>query len=617
MFIDFDAVSESDFLTAVLTGRPRIVLDLRLAPRFDLGTLNRRLVFSIFDQIGAQYYDVAGKLEIKSLKDAKLNPALLVPELRLEVFKRMDRLEGPVAILVAAELGTEEYERLLAKHLEPLSELGWELLRIPHTPKTAVDRKRQLVFVSHANPQDNDFALWLVARLSSLGYLVWSDVTDLVGGQKFWDEIEEAIQIHAARVVVCLSRAAQTKEGVLDEISCAIGTERSRGLEGFVVPIRLDDLPYTEVRANLGRKNIIDFSVSWTSGLLELVKAFEQANVPRPVENGPEATSLMASLHGRSTSTVLPEPESVFANWLTEVTIPNELIFLEYSGTSHDPSDVRKQLGRPTFVHYRLLAGFVAPDEAQRNVLPSIRINHRASISTADFLAGRLSDLPGLRPKEARNHLTGLLREAWDSRARAIGLLPYQTAAGTIAWYVPKNLIAQDTVQFLGPEGQRRRKLLVGRSEKRNVFWHFAIEAKPSLQEPWRFVLRPHVIFTEDGQRPLQSNTRMHALRRGFCKSWWNDRWRDLMAAYACWLAAGASQIELPVSDTLSIRLSSRLMELTSPVRLSQGSLRHNTGELESIEPDWVDDPEIDDAELMQGSTASPDEIADSDDDDQ
>ncbi|MHB1565857.1 MAG: toll/interleukin-1 receptor domain-containing protein [Acidiferrobacter sp.] len=43
--------------------------------------------------------------------------------------------------------------------------------------------KRTLIFISHATPEDNDFTLWLGARLASAGYSVWSDVTKLIGGE--------------------------------------------------------------------------------------------------------------------------------------------------------------------------------------------------------------------------------------------------------------------------------------------------------------------------------------------------------------------------------------------------------------------------------------------------
>lgn len=53
---------------------------------------------------------------------------------------------------------------------------------------------RNVVFVSHANPDDNLFARWLSLKLAAMGYSVWSDVTRLLGGEDFWQEIEATIR---------------------------------------------------------------------------------------------------------------------------------------------------------------------------------------------------------------------------------------------------------------------------------------------------------------------------------------------------------------------------------------------------------------------------------------
>ena len=196
---------------------------------------------------------------------------------------------------------------------------------------------RDVVFISHANPEDNEFARWLGASLSTLGYRVWSDVTRLIGGEEFWDDIEEAIRKKSAKVVVCLSRISQTKKGVLDEINCAVGTERSQGLDNFVIPIRLDDLPFSDVRANIGRKNIIDFSENWAAGLRELLKVFARDTVPRPVEDGPSAVTLLAQTQRRSHSRLERQQEPMFANWFALQGLPEVIRFFEFDGEVRTP----------------------------------------------------------------------------------------------------------------------------------------------------------------------------------------------------------------------------------------------------------------------------------------
>jgi len=101
-------------------------------------------------------------------------------------------------------------------------------------------------------------------QLGNAGYEIWSDVIKLIGGELFWDDIEDAIRNHSAKVVVAVSKSAIGKAGVLDEIAVAIGVERSQKIANFVVPLRLDDIDFNDFRANLTRKNVIDFSGGWT-----------------------------------------------------------------------------------------------------------------------------------------------------------------------------------------------------------------------------------------------------------------------------------------------------------------------------------------------------------------
>lgn len=63
------------------------------------------------------------------------------------------------------------------------------------------------------------------------------------------------------------------------------------------------------------------------------------------------------------------------------------------------------------------------------------------------------------------------------------------------------------------------------------------------------------VVFTSDGAHPLGDARRLHRLRRSFCKSWRNAKWRDLLLAFWYWLGDGASTIEVPMGEGVAIRL--------------------------------------------------------------
>jgi hypothetical protein len=107
----------------------------------------------------------------------------------------------------------------------------------------------------------------------------------------------------------------------------------------------------------------------------------------------------------------------------------------------------------------------------------------------------------------------------------------------------------------------------------------------------------------------------MHALRRGFCKSWWNDRWRDLIAAFAAWIAQGEDHISIPMSKTEIVRVDQRMMELTSSISLALPEFASSLQLTADVETDLADDPELDDTELGHDDSNTADETEVFDDD--
>lgn len=279
LFIRFQEISENDFTAILNHARPKFLFDLRRVPRFDLDSLNRRKAFTLFSEAGIQYLDLSRYLNTNNGSDR--DPAHVA---RLVVDASNDAaFRGPIAFLVDTKQFSESYITGLVEKLPSTASTTWDVLRVPLSEPEVLEpqQNKDIVFVSHANPEDNAFATWLTGQLTLIGYSVWSDVTQLIGGELLWDDIEEAIRTKAAKFVAVLSKRAQQKPGVLDEIDVAVRVERSKGIKRFVVPIRVDDLPYREVRANIARKNVIDFSENWASGLRALLEALERDKVPR------------------------------------------------------------------------------------------------------------------------------------------------------------------------------------------------------------------------------------------------------------------------------------------------------------------------------------------------
>jgi hypothetical protein len=567
VFVNLERIGEADLITVLKGSRPKTVFDLRRVPRFDIGNLNRRIVFSLFAELSTQYVDLSTVLLQKDGKDIRSNPSV-VAGLVLQSQGR-ESIKGPVVFLVNPDGFGEDYISPLLEALPYELRTPWDVLRIP-TNDEFVDKgtKRSLVFISHANPEDNVFATWLTQQLALLGYEVWSDVARLVGGELFWEDIEKAIRHEAAKVIVVLSKAAQLKAGVLDEIDLAVRVERSNALQRFVLPIRLDDLPFDQIRANLGRKAVIDFSANWASGLQGLLNALERDRVPQMKSVNPTPLGVWIAHHLIESSQLTNEPEQLTSNWLPIKELPQFIRLYDISVPIDHIGNTVRSFRFPCFRYLRLIGSFSESSGLQQDIASTIALKEVYCVEMARFLAGTSTDLPGLPSREAHKIVTSMLRQAWDRAMEQRGLRSFTTASGALAWYMPKGFLDGDKVTFVDDAGKRRRKLMVGWSERRKVFWHFAVEARPVLGAHPRFILRQHVIFTVDGTTPLFSKERMHLLRRRFCKNWWNDRWRDLLIGFVTWLSSNDGD-KLPVGENEVITLERALMVLQSPVSIA------------------------------------------------
>ena len=62
------------------------------------------------------------------------------------------------------------------------------------------------MFISHATPEDNEFAIWLASRLEMLGYKTWIDKQHLLGGERMWQEIQTIIEYNAIKILFVYSK---------------------------------------------------------------------------------------------------------------------------------------------------------------------------------------------------------------------------------------------------------------------------------------------------------------------------------------------------------------------------------------------------------------------------
>lgn len=425
---------------------------------------------------------------------------------------------------------------------------------------------RGLIFISHATPEDNDFVVWLGARLASAGYSVWSDVTKLIGGEVFWEDIEAAIRKDSIKVLSVLSKAAINKNGFKDELFLALLVERSEQIKDFVIPVRLDGIAFDKFPVEILRRNAVDaFSSGWHGALGRILEKLEHDKVPRNNNVTTDALSAWSTSMLEITAGLIREKENLLSNWLPIKDIPTS-IRIHSCLPGYQP--LRPELyAYPAEIYKGKVISF-----AGANDLISQGLEQECEISLEYFRKGGLQGLFEIPPKDASNRLTSLLQRAWYYLARSRGLKDFSFANNKLGFYLPLPEKGIERIKFFSPTGKKGSRALIGKSEKRRVYWHYTPEMRPNLGRKPRFSLFPHVIFTSDGLSPVGDSKRMHTLRRSFCRSWWQDRWRDMSLAYLALLTGDSGDLIMPLAPDQFLVADSSFETYESPVSVDMGS---------------------------------------------
>lgn len=429
---------------------------------------------------------------------------------------------------------------------------------------------RSLVFISHANPEDNIFATWLGARLASAGYAVWSDVTKLIGGEYFWKDIEEAIRTYSAKVVSVVSRTSVRKDGFLNELSVALSVETGQKLSDFVIPIRLDDLPFGDVPAQIHRKNLIDFTAGWQAGLARVLKKLEQDIVPHSLDTRSEQLTAWTKHFLEIDAKFVKREEAVMTNWLSVTYLPATAHVLKIDPARQGNRSVDTDGSWPFATLGEHIVSFAGRDDLE-NSCACASFEYVGRPKWSELVEGSSRALPSLNGRPAANALTDLLKQAWSREMARKGMVPFEMPGNRRAWYLPLSDQGVTRVSFVDLRGDTRRKALQGRSEVLKAYWHLAVVARPVIRASMQFELSLHVVFTQDGQTPVGDAKRMHAMRRRFCKNWWQKQWRDLLLAYLSFLSGGQTYLELKVSKDELVNVPARPMLLRSLITFSEG----------------------------------------------
>jgi hypothetical protein len=178
----------------------------------------------------------------------------------------------------------------------------------------ATKRKKRVVIV-HALEDKLD-ALRLSKELRSFGLNTWLDEEQLFRGQRWEDELSQAIA-EADGILLLISPNAASRGGRLQEqLLYALTATRTADWPGFLIPVRLGFAPEAESNILMPRSGHIDLFPSWEDGLKHLLETIE-----RPPSGPSRATNYSSGERQVS-------PPAVFIGWDPEALSPGEYVEL-------------------------------------------------------------------------------------------------------------------------------------------------------------------------------------------------------------------------------------------------------------------------------------------------
>jgi hypothetical protein len=378
---------------------------------------------------------------------------------------------------------------------------------------------RDTIFISHANPENNYFAAWLASKLRMLGYKVWVDVRDLKPGQYFNRDFEKVIREDTIRFLAVVSndyiiKSKRDDTGVMNEILCA---RTIKDIEGFIIPLHYGNSNFDEFTVGLRGRLAIPFSENWADGLHELVKYFEEINIPKQeIQN-----NVIQFWHEaqKIKSEPIEKEEKYLTNWFPanlpeyiyihqpEVLLERDFVLMPFTYI-READRLISFTSTDTFKEYsKLISSYQVPvDKLFDN--ETIQVDEKFQLI------------------EPNKKLVKLLNKIFRSHLIKGGMRIYEQANNKEVFHFPYSPENKRQVS-LKQVGKTRRSVIGVTSE---FTWYFAISHSASTFPYPNYKIFYTLIFTDNHGKHLKSDDQRE-LRRSLPSDWFNRKWLETLLA--------------------------------------------------------------------------------------
>lgn len=392
---------------------------------------------------------------------------------------------------------------------------------------------KDVIFISHATPSDNTFAVWLATKLELCGYKVWVDVNNLSPSVDFWNTIDQTIRTEAIKYIFVASRASidPNRDGVQKEL--AVADKVRRQTPNFIIPVRIDNISFSEFPVEILRLNAIDFYNDWAKGLDTLLKYLTDENVPKPAPSSNSQYYIGRWYTSQSqTRSLITDNEDEYSSNFFSVELPPS-IYIYYS---EDAESLLRERHIPMKKNKKVVVTFACNKCLREWSGKEIDF---LQLSTEDVIKNNISSDVFLGEK-----ISNLSRDVISIINWTIGEMFYKH--GMRRYKANSEKTSRNVYYF--PYGIKSKRFSTSRFKnlsgkyKNTKRWHFGLSGFYTCYPEQGIIFKWHLVFTDDTGRILPESSQI-AARRSKGRLMFNKQWKELLQASMCYLSGGTANI--------------------------------------------------------------------------
>ena len=438
---------------------------------------------------------------------------------------------------------------------------------------------REHLFISYAW-EDGALAEWLTLKLTAEGYRVWCDRFKLLGGERWPEDVDNAIKTQTFRMIHLLSKYSLHKANPSKERQLALTISKKRSKE-FLIPLNLDDTRSIDLPWQLSDITYIPLH-NWGEGLGQLLKKLESCNAPRPLLG--EGRRIAAETF-IPTDAVLKKGEILQSNCLPFERIP---AIVKRFQLSRSLSRIEEQELGDRWAYYKV-------DELRLLAFeqPPIRLPDKFIATHAGGTSwGDVDKIDGIR---STNIVSSLLKKSVIKKCIEKGL-KLQRESGVL--YFPAGLLKKDRIKYVG---YRRRKTWLSVVTERQfptgkIFYHlaFVFWVRQDVLDGFVVQIKIRLHLIDWAGKEIDAHVALRR-RKKITKNWWNPHWLSRQIALRSFLSDGGDSIVIGDVPEEQVVLSVVPVQGEVPIAINEEFLKPLRLELRTMQVEELETEEDND----------------------